>query len=137
MHIEIVYDSLTGTTAKAAKSMGEMLEAQGHQCRIQKVSDADPLEVTQADLIIVGGWVQGLFIVLQHPSEGAIWFINRLGELSGKKAVVFCTYKIASGSTLKQLAGKLEQKGAEVIGQFKFRGSRPDAAFENFMETLS
>ena len=32
MNIAIVYDSSTGTTAKAAEAMGKMMEDRGHQC---------------------------------------------------------------------------------------------------------
>ena len=52
MNIAIVYDSSTGTTASAAKAMAEVLEEHGHQCQIQSVFQADPDEVSQADLII-------------------------------------------------------------------------------------
>jgi hypothetical protein len=104
---------------------------------VTKVSDAKPGEVSRADLVLIGGWVQGLFIMLQHSSEGAVWFINQLGNLTGKKVAVFCTYKIAVGSTLRKLSDELEFKGAEVVGRFKFRGPKPNAAFEDFLEKFS
>ena len=86
MIIAIVYDSSTGTTAKAAEAMGKTLEAHGHQCRVQSVEDADPADVSEADLIIVGSWVKGLFIILRRPTEGSMQFIERLENLAGKKA---------------------------------------------------
>lgn len=136
MNIAIVYESSTGTTAKAAEAMGQALAALGHQCRVESVSKANPAEVAQADLICIGGWVKGMFIIGQHPSEGSLKFINRLGELSGKQAVVFCTYKIAPGSTLHQMAEAMQQHGAAVIGQFRYRGPAPDAKFSQFAKTL-
>ena len=119
MNSEIVYDSSTGTTAKAARAMGTAMEELGHQCQVQSVAQADPAGVSEADLIFVGTWVKGLFIIMQHPTEGSMDFIERLGDLTGKKVIVFCTYKLAAGSTLSQMAKALEGKGAEVIGQFK------------------
>ena len=68
MKIAIVYDSSKGTTAKAAETMGKMMEKQGHQCQVQSVAQADPADVSEADLICVGSWVKGLFIILQHPT---------------------------------------------------------------------
>ncbi len=85
MKIAIVYDSSTGTTAKAAETMGKTLEAHGHQCRVQSVSQADPADVSEADLICIGSWVKGLFIIRQHPTEGTMRFIEQLGNLAGKK----------------------------------------------------
>jgi flavodoxin len=137
MKIAIVYDSSTGTTAKAAQRMGKTLEAHGHQCRVQSISLADPADVSEADLICVGSWVKGLFIIRQHPTEGTMRFIEQLGNLEGKQTVVFCTYKLAVGSTLRQMAKALEGKGAKVLGQFKYRGPEPKNKFASFAKSLT
>ena len=137
MNITIVYDSSTGTTAKAAQTMGKTLEAHGHQCRVQSIALADPTDVSEADLICVGSWVKGLFIIRQHPTEGTMRFIERLGDLTGKNAIVFCTYKLAIGSTLRQMERALEGKGAKVVGQFKYRGPEPKKEFASFARSLT
>jgi len=137
MNIAIVYDSSTGTTAKAAETMGKTFEAQGHRCKVQSIAKADPADVSEADLICVGSWVKGLFIIRQHPTEGTMRFIERLGDLSGKNAIVFCTYKLAIGSTLRQMAQALEGKGAKVVGQFKYRGPDPNNKFASFAKSLT
>lgn len=137
MNITIVYDSSTGTTARAAERMGEMMEKHGHQCRVQSISQADPAEVSEADLICVGSWVKGLFIIRQHPTAGTMRFIERLGDISGKNVIVFCTYKLAIGSTLRQMAQALEGKGAKVVGQFKYRGPEPKNEFASFSRSLT
>ncbi len=137
MNIAIVFDSSTGTTASAAQAMAKALEKQGHQCQIQSVFQADPDEVSQADLICIGSWVKGIFIVLQHPTEETMRFIDRLGDLTGKKALVFCTYKLAVGPTLKYMAQGLEQKGAQVVAQFRCRGPEPGSEFTSFAASLT
>ncbi len=137
MNITIVYDSSTGTTAKAAEAMGKKMEEHGHQCRVQSVVQADPADVSEADLICIGTWVKGLFIILQHPTQGSMQFIERLGILEGKKAVVFCTYKLAAGSTLPKMAKALEGIGAQVVGQFKYRGPEPNSEFASFAASLT
>ncbi|NOH13886.1 MAG: hypothetical protein HND51_19765 [Chloroflexi bacterium] len=137
MHIAIVYDSSTGKTRKAAETMSTILEGHGHQCKVQSAYDADPAEVAKADLILLGGWVKGLFVIRQHPSDGAMWFIDQLGDMAGTKVALFCTYMLAAGSTLDQMVQPLEGKGAEIIGRFKYRGSEPDRAFASFAESLN
>jgi flavodoxin len=137
VNIAIVYHSTTGTTAKAAEAMGKQLEGLGHLCQVQTVFQADPAEVATADLIFVGTWVRGWFIVRQHPTHESMYFIKQLGDLSGKNVVVFCTYKLAVGSTLDQMAKALEGKGANIVGQFKYRGSDPNQAFVSFAESLA
>jgi flavodoxin len=137
MKVTIVYDSSTGTTAKAAEAMGKTFEALGHQYQVQSITAADPAEVSDADLICIGTWVKGLFIIRQHPTVGTMRFIQRLGDLSGKNAIVFCTYKLAIGSTLRQMANPLESKGAKVVGQFKYRGPEPNSQFASFARSLT
>jgi flavodoxin len=117
--------------------MGKMMEENGHQCSVDLVTGADPAEVSEADLICIGTWVKGLFIIMQHPTEGSMQFIERLGNLEGKKALVFCTYKLAAGSTLSRMAKALEGKGAKVVGQFKFRGPEPTDEFVSFAKSLT
>src|SRR5210317_560598 len=136
MKVAIIYDSQTGTTAAAAKAMGQILEQAGHNCLVQSISDAKPAEVAQADLICLGSWVKGLFIIRQHPTDGTMRFIEQLGNLEGKQTVVFCTYKLAVGSTLRQMAQALEGKGAKVVGQFKYRGPEPNSEFASFAKSL-
>lgn len=137
MKVSIVYDSSTGTTRQAAEAMGKILDEKGHEVQVQRVVEADPAEVAQADLICVGSWVQGWFIIKQHPTDTTLRFLDQLGDLTGKQTVVFCTYKLAAGSTLGQLARPLEGKGAQVVGQFKFRGPKPDGKFAGFATALN
>lgn len=137
MNIAIVYDTRTGTTARAAEAMGKTMEELGHQCQVLYIGQAIPAEVSEADLLCVGSWVQGLFIIMQHPTERTMEFIERLGNLTGKKALVFCTYKLAAGSTLSKIAQALEGKGAQVVGQFKYRGPEPNDDFMSFANALT
>jgi flavodoxin len=137
MNIAIIYDSSTGTTAKAAETMGKTFEELGHTCRVESVAQADPADVSEADLICVGSWVKGLFIIRQHPTEGTMRFIENLGNLEGVQTVVFCTYKTAVGSTLRQMAQAMEGKGAKVVGQFKYRGPEPKNKFASFASSLT
>lgn len=132
MNIAIVYDSHTGKTAKAAEAMGKTFGVHGHQCQVQSVAQANPAEVAEADLICLGTWVKGLFIILQHPNPESLQFIERLGNIEGKRVVIFCTYLLAAGSTLPQMAQALEGKGAKVVGQFKYRSPEPSDEFASF-----
>lgn len=136
MKIAIVYDTATGRTQAAAKAMAETLTEKGHECAVQSIYAADPAEVARADLICTGCWTHGLFVILQHPTKDWVHFMERFGDLSGKKLVLFCTYRLATGRTLKKMARVIEEKGGEVIGRFEFRGPEPNAAFTAFAAGL-
>ena len=136
MHVAIIYDSKTGTTASAAQKMGKMIAQLGHHYDIYSVVQADPATVSKADLICLGSWVKGLYFIAQRPTKASMQFIEQLGDLTGKKAIVFCTYKLAAGSTLEQMARALESKGAQVVGQFKYRNAEPNHQFTSFARSL-
>jgi len=137
MKVTIVYDSRTGTTRSAALAMGSLFEEHGHSASVRPVAEADPREVAASVLICVGSWTQGLFVVLQHATKATIAFIDRLTDIGGKPAVVFCTYKLATGSMLPRMAAAFEAKGARVIGQFRFRGPTPDVGFRALVSGLA
>jgi flavodoxin len=136
MNIIIVYDSQTGTTKKAAVSMGEIFRKEGHRCQELSISDARPDSLIRADLICIGSWVKGWFIIRQHPTEGIMNYLSQLKGVTGKDAIVFCTYKLAIGSTLRKMAEGLESQGVRVVGMFKFRGPDPNDQFAAFAASL-
>ena len=137
MRVAIVYDSETGTTRRAAEEMAGIAVAAGHEVTVSPIQEADAAAVSAADAICVGCWTHGLFIVAQHPTDRALVFIDRLGPLEGRPAAVFTTYKIAVGGTLRQLAERMERRGARVTGQFKSRGPRAAKGFEAWVRGLA
>ena len=134
MNVAIVFDSKTGTTKAAAEAMAGLVREAGHECTVTSVQDADPASVSAADAICVGSWCKGIYVVFQHATKATMEFIDALGDLSGKPAAVFCTYKVAAGGMLSKMAAPLEARGAKVTGQFKSRG--PVAA-EGFVSWIA
>ena len=136
MRVAIVYDSETGTTKAAAEEMAAIVRSAGLDCSVEPAWEADAAAVSTADAICIGCWTQGLFIVAQHPTDRALLFIDRLGPFDGKPAAVFTTYKLAVGGMLRQLAARLEARGARVTGQFKSRGPHAAREFEAWVRSL-
>ena len=137
MNVAIVFDSDTGTTKAAAEAMAEAVRAAGHECTVSSVQEADPATVTAADAICVGSWCQGLFFVAQHATEATMHFIDDLGNLEGKPAAVFCTYKTAAGRMLPKMAARLQSRGANVTGSFKSRGPVAADGFGDWVASLA
>ena len=136
MNVAIVFDSKTGTTKAAAEKMAEMVRAAGHECTVAAVQDADPAAVRAADAVCVGSWCKGFFFVFQHATKETMEFIDRLGNLDGAPAAVFCTYTTAVGQMLSKMAGQLRNRGGAVTGQFKSRGPVPAEGFAAWVESL-
>lgn len=135
MKIAIVFDTHTGITAAAAEKMAEVVRAAGHECTVESVSAADPGRVARADAIAVGGWTKGWYIIRQHPSEGALAFIEKL-SLNGRPVAVFATYKLAIGPTLRKLANAVESRGGQVTGMYHVKGPEVPEGFEGWVRSL-
>jgi flavodoxin len=135
VHIAIVFDSASSTTASAARKMAETVRAAGHDCSVASVEEADPRSVTRADALAIGCWTRGWLIVRQRPSEGALAFVERL-SLKGKPVAVFATYRLAIGHTLRALAGAVEASGGKVTGMYQARGGNAPPDFQAWVASL-
>ncbi len=136
MRIAIVYDSSTGTTKAAAEQMGEAARAAGHECSVNSIHDVDPAEVSAADVICVGSWTKGLYVIRQGPTQATTDFIEKLGPLDGKPVAVFTTYKIAVGKTLEKMSRPIEARGGNVMGRFKSKGPSAATDFTTWVKHL-
>ena len=65
----VVYRSATGTTRRLAEEIGAHLESRGITATVQSVGEADPASLAGVDLVLLGCWTSGLFVVAQHPDE--------------------------------------------------------------------
>ena len=63
-----------------------------------------------------------------RPTPEVHSFVKRLPECTDKKAILFCTYAIRQGGTLKILEKELIQKGYTTILKVSKRGLKPSKA---------
>ena len=68
------------------------------------------------DLLIFGMPTYGNF-----PPKAFDEILTRMGNLSGKRVIVFNTARFTGGKALKYMKEKVEDAGAQVIDQSKFR----------------
>lgn len=116
MRAVIIYNSLTGTTEKAAHRIASELKALRVDATPVPIDEADDATVADADLVVVGTWTDGIVILGQKPAGKKK--LRNLPSLAGKRAVVYCTYAVDPGRTLDKLVAEVEAKGAEVLGGF-------------------
>jgi hypothetical protein len=122
VRVVVIYESLTGNTRKASDLVAAELRAAGHHAVAYPTTDVDLAELQQADLVVVGGWTDGLFFVAQRP--GRAGRLRRIPALAGKRAVCFATYALDAGKTLEKLVGIVEGLGATVEGGMTIRRDR-------------
>lgn len=110
-----VVESLTGNTWKAAELVADGLSQYGWSITgLSRVRQPDHASIQDADLVLVGTWVDGLFMVGQRPRAAAA--ISNLPAMRGKRAAAFCTFGLNPGRTLDKLTGAVQATGADVIG---------------------
>ena len=131
----VLYESLTGTTARTARLIGAYLQQAGVMVTaVSNVTDINLQALADADTVIVGTWVDGLLFVGQRPGrQGRLW---ALPALSGKRALVFVTYAIDAGRTLDKLVRIVESRGAEVLGGLQIRRDDLDGGARDFVDRL-
>jgi flavodoxin len=113
----VIWESLTGTTRKAAERIAAGLRAGGVETTVSPVSAVDLAALSAADVVVVGSWTDGLVFVGQKPGrQSRLW---SMPYLTGKRAFVYCTYAVDAGHAVDKLADIVRDRGAEIIGRQK------------------
>jgi len=107
----VLYDSSFGNT----KHLAEVIAAElGKEAETVFIENADPAELSRAELLIIGSPIQGF-----RPTEKMNKFLTHLkpGQLNGVKATTFDTrVKVwIHGNAADPMAHQLKRAGAEII----------------------
>jgi flavodoxin len=116
----VIYESLTGNTKRAAEIIGQELSARGLATSVCGITQIDRQALSDADLVVVGTWTDGLFFFGQRPGRAGR-IKDLLPAMQGKKAVTFITFALEPRKTLDKLGDILRATGAEVIGGMAIR----------------
>jgi flavorubredoxin len=130
----VIYESLTGHTAKAGQAIAEGLTAAGIPTQAYPIKKIDFQALSKADLVIVGSWVDGLVVVGQRP--GRLGRIKAMPALAGKRAVVYLTYAIDPGKALQKMSDAVAARGAEVLGGQIIRRDKLEQGVADFVDRV-
>lgn len=119
MKAHVTYLSKTGITRKYASEIDSLLRSNQVESIMQNIHDATPADAEGVDLVLLGAWCHGLFIVLQHPDKPWVAFARQLPDLSGKKVALFTTYKLATGSMFRKMQNQLKLGENQPVEIFK------------------
>jgi Flavodoxin len=131
----ILYESLTGTTRRAAHLIGDGFfdHRIGTQIfPLRRANEQAASSIQAADLVVIGTWTDGLLIVGQKPARTKR--LRRLPDLTGKRCLVYCTYAIHPGRTLSKLSAIAEGLGADVLGGMTIRRDQVEADAADFVQ---
>jgi len=135
MKAALLVESLTGNTWEAAEMIADRLQQERWSITgLSRVRTPDLTSVQEADIVLVGTWVHGLFVVGQLP-----WAANAIANLptmKGKRAAAFCTFALNPGKSLDKLTDAVADTGANVIGGLAMLRSKLPEHTDVFVERL-
>ena len=135
VNVIVIYESLTGNTRKVAGFIADELRASGaHVMAVSPTTAIDYAALSASELVIIGSWTDGLFIVGQRP--GGSGRLRQLPFLTSKKAAVYCTYALDAGKVLEKLTAIVADRGATVVGGMTIRRSDLEGGASEFVERL-
>jgi flavodoxin len=135
MKAALLVESLTGNTWKAAEMIGSQLQQENWTITgLDPVRKPDHGAIQAADIVLVGTWVHGLFVVGQAPwGAGAL---AKLPAMRDKKVATFCTFALSPAKTLDTMTRIMETRGAEVIGGLALNRGKLAQHTETFVDRL-
>jgi len=131
MRAVVIYESLTGNTARAAQLIGAAAADAGAEVAVFPIDAIGLKELAEADIVFIGTWVDGLVLVGHRP--GRKGKLRRLPVIDGKRAATFMTYAIHAGKALDRFRDVVEERGATVVMQQLFRRDRLEVGVEDFV----
>jgi flavodoxin len=135
MKAALLVESLTGNTWKAADLIADKLQQERWSITgMSRVGEPDLAAVQQADLVLVGTWTHGLFVVGQAPFAAPK--IANLPTMRGKKAACSLTFALDAGKSIDKLTAALRQTGADVAGGLELKRNHLDEHTDLFVERL-
>ena len=134
MNAVVIYESLTGHTRRAAQLIASGLGEAGVTASVCSVTQVDYQALSVADVVIVGSWTDGVFVVGQRP--GRSQRLRALPVMDRKRCVVYCTYALNPGHTLAKLTRIMEERGAQVLGGMAIRRNDLEGGAREFVERL-
>ena len=99
--------------------------------RVKSWLAAMGLEVSDADMVFLGSWCHGIFVLGQHPGDGGK--LLAMPGVWGKPVAGFISYLLAPGKVLDKMADVAEILGGEWIGGRNFKQTNKTDGLAGFV----
>ena len=117
MNTCVLYFSRTGNTKRLAQAIADLAKAP-----IYDLTSVERSVIENCDLLILGTPVEG-----SSPTKEARAFVENLPSTTGKKAILFTTYRLFGNErTMKTIEKVLVDKGYETVLKVSKKGMKPE-----------
>jgi hypothetical protein len=86
------------------------------------------MALAAADIVLLGCWTNGLFVVMQHPDQPWIDFVREIPALDGPRVGLFTTYRLLTGSMFAKMREALAGTAGVISVELKSRNGALSAA---------
>jgi peroxiredoxin family protein len=131
MRAVVIYESLTGNTARAAEIIGAVARDQGAEVSVYPITNIGLKDLAEADIVFVGTWVDGLIVAGHRP--GRVGRIKSMPVIDGKRVAAFMTYAIHAGKVLEKFERVLTERGGTVVASVLLRRDRLESGVDEFV----
>lgn len=107
MKVTILYQSKRGRTAGYARAMAMYLWSKGMSVSYSSVADYKPEQLEDCDLLMLGCWTSGWFVLNQYPNKLWVDFAHKLPADLPERLILFTTYKLRTGSMFSSMKKRL------------------------------
>ena len=134
MKAVIIFNSLTGTTEKAAHRIASVLQALRVEATPVPIAEADEPTVADVDLVIVGTWTDGIVVMRQKPA-GKRKLPGACPRWPARRRSSTAPTPSTRGTPWSELVAEVQARGADVIGGFALARHEPGDVAE-FIDRL-
>src|SRR4051794_34629281 len=113
MNAVVIYESLTGNTRGAATLIVDELARAGVTATACPFSRIDYQALSDAQLVIVGTWTDGLIVL--GPPPGRAGRVAQLPAIHDKHAADYMAYAIDPGNPLTKREAIVKQRGTDLL----------------------
>lgn len=104
------------------------------------VADFKPEQLEGCDLLMLGCWTSGWFVVNQHPNEIWVEFAKKLPQNLPPRLVLFATYKFHTGSMFSRMKKHLNLTKVRRLDTLKSKtgilGDDEKALLDNYVADI-
>ncbi len=119
----VICRSRTGKTRRYAEETGAHLQTRGVDVPVVSIGDCDMATLGDVDLLLLGRWTNGMFVVMQHPDQPWVAFSRDLPPIRARVGL-FTTYQLATGSMFGRMKAELRGRTPEPEIELKWRDGR-------------
>ncbi len=135
MKAVVLFESLTGNTRRAGELIASKLQSHGVGITaVSPLRDPEHGAIQDADVVIVGTWVHGLFVVGQAPF--GLGTVAHMPAISGKLVATYCTFALNPAKSLDKLGRALEARGGNVVGGLALHRRKLEEHTDTFVDRL-